>query len=76
VRVEAGHRRPIRIMPGLPPQVHRTLPLPAPSHIKAIPGMLKTRRVGWILGELLLVIGTHFAGPTAGHVIRAFKLVG
>jgi hypothetical protein len=23
-----------------------------------------------ITGDLLLVIGTHFAGPTAGHVVR------
>jgi hypothetical protein len=37
------------------------------------------RRVfGDLAGEPVLVIGTHFAGPTAGHVVRdgnAFKLI-
>jgi hypothetical protein len=31
-----------------------------------------------LAGEPVLVIGTHFAGPTAGHVVRdgnAFKLI-
>jgi hypothetical protein len=36
------------------------------------------RVFGELAGEPVLVIGTHFAGPTAGHVERdgkAFKLV-
>jgi hypothetical protein len=35
------------------------------------------RRAGELAGEPVLVIGTHFSGPTAGHVVRdgnAFKL--
>lgn len=36
------------------------------------------RIFGELAGEPVLVIGTHFAGPTAGHVVRdgkTFKLV-
>jgi len=38
----------------------------------------RRRIFGELAGEPVLVIGTHFAGPTAGHVVRegkAFKLV-
>jgi glyoxylase-like metal-dependent hydrolase (beta-lactamase superfamily II) len=38
----------------------------------------RRRIFGDLAGEPVLVIGTHFAGPTAGHVVRdgkAFKLV-
>jgi glyoxylase-like metal-dependent hydrolase (beta-lactamase superfamily II) len=38
----------------------------------------RRRIFGALAGDPVLVIGTHFAGPTAGHVVRdgeAFKLV-
>jgi hypothetical protein len=38
----------------------------------------RRRIFGELAGEPALVIGTHFAGPTAGHVVRdgtAFKLI-
>lgn len=38
----------------------------------------RRRILGELAGEPVLMIGTHFAGPTAGHVVRdgdAFKLV-
>jgi hypothetical protein len=38
----------------------------------------RVRIFGKLAGEPVLVIGTHFAGPTAGHVVRdgkTFKLV-
>jgi glyoxylase-like metal-dependent hydrolase (beta-lactamase superfamily II) len=38
----------------------------------------RRRILGELAGEPVLMIGTHFAGPTAGHVVRdgdAFKLI-
>ena len=45
----------------------------------AAAGVATRRRIfGELAGESVLVIGTHFAGPTAGHVQldgNSFKLV-